>query len=40
VRKDGTRIDFSYLKSLKGLVEKKFPDSAKAFIEKYLAQRK
>eukprot|EP01018_Ginkgo_biloba_P002441 Gb_38368 [translate_table: standard] len=40
VRKDGTRTDFSYLKCLKGLVEKKFPDSAKDFIEKHLAQRK
>ncbi|XP_057861419.2 DNA-directed RNA polymerase V subunit 1 isoform X1 [Cryptomeria japonica] len=36
VRKDGTRTDFSYLKCLKGLVEKKFPDSAKDFIENYI----
>ncbi|KAH9301252.1 hypothetical protein KI387_012835, partial [Taxus chinensis] len=40
VRKDGTRTDFSYFKCLKRLVEKKFPDSAKDFIEKYLKQSK
>ncbi|KAJ4841541.1 hypothetical protein Tsubulata_001748 [Turnera subulata] len=40
VHKDGTAIDFSYWKCIKGLIRKKYPLFAKTFIAKHFKRRR